>query len=575
MAKTLTTDRINNDRKGIMIMKKFSRLISILTLFVICFSFAGKAFALMPVDISTGEITLDSASYTYNASEIEPDVTLKVNDTVLVLDTDYTLSYLENTNAGTATVTAQGMGEYSGELSKDFTISAHSLNSSDISYKSTSKANPNKAPAYEVYYGNTLLKEGVDYTFSASGYDKTGVQSATLRFTGIGNFKDTKTLKANVFPNKVTSFSTTNCKTNSLDLHWASQSNDAVTGYKVYTCDKDGKNAKLYATVKTNSCTVKDRSPGSLYYFMVKAYKSSGSTTLTGDASAVYLTTSKPVTVSMKNVVKTKDKSKLVISWSKATGNGYVVQYSADKNFKKGVQTIDVPNGSTTSKTVAIPKNNADYYARVRAYRRYNNNITTIYGDFSSKISSSYSKVYASYSTKYVNNKNRTNNLKLACKAINGTIVYPGETFSFNKTVGKRTTAKGYKEAYVFTGPKSHTMGVGGGVCQVASTMFNAALLANFKIVERHQHSQRVTYCPLGRDAAIYWGSEDFKFKNNTSYPIKIVMSCSGGTIKCTYKVCYDVSPKKVKLSVSRKGKNFTLKRKVGGKTNYTAYSKY
>ena len=118
-------------------------------------------------------------------------------------------------------------------------------------------------------------------------------------------------------------------------------------------------------------------------------------------------------------------------------------------------------------------------------------------------------------------------------------------------------------------------MGVGGGVCQVASTMFNAALLANFKIVERHQHSQRVTYCPLGRDAAIYWGSEDFKFKNNTSYPIKIVMSCSGGTIKCTYKVCYDVSPKKVKLSVSRKGKNFTLKRKVGGKTNYTAYSKY
>ena len=164
MAKTLTTDRINNDRKGIMIMKKFSRLISILTLFVICFSFAGKAFALMSVDISTGEITLDSASYTYNASEIEPDVTLKVNDTVLVLDTDYTLSYLENTNAGTATVTAQGMGEYSGELSKDFTISAHSLNSSDISYKSTSKANPNKAPAYEVYYGNTLLKEGVDYT---------------------------------------------------------------------------------------------------------------------------------------------------------------------------------------------------------------------------------------------------------------------------------------------------------------------------------------------------------------------------------------------------------------------------
>ena len=188
--------------------------------------------------------------------------------------------------------------------------------------------------------------------------------------------------------------------------------------------------------------------------------------------------------------------------------------------------------------------------------------------------SSSYSNLYASYSSKYVNNKNRTTNLRLASKAIDGTVIQPGQTFSFNKVVGKRTKSRGYKEAYVFSGSGT-VMGVGGGICQVASTMFNTALLANVSIVERHQHSQRVTYVPLGRDAAIMWGSQNFRWKNNTGMPIKIKMSVKDGTISCKFYTSKEAKPKKVSLKVSQRGKNFTLRRYVGGKVNYTAKSKY
>ena len=106
--------------------------------------------------------------------------------------------------------------------------------------------------------------------------------------------------------------------------------------------------------------------------------------------------------------------------------------------------------------------------------------------------------------------------------------------------------------------------------------MYNTALLANVKITERHQHNQRVTYVPLGRDAAIYWsGNQDFKWTNNTKYSIKIRMTVSNGVITCKFYTVSNVNPKKVKLSVSKSGKNFTLKRSVSGKVNYTAKSKY
>ena len=566
-------------------MKRFNTLLIAAVMLVVCFAQPLGAYADESFDISAGSITLANDKFTYSSSEIFPEetvsvtktdaITLQQSNVVLTRDTDYTVSYSNNINAGTATITVNGINDYSGQLIKNFTINTCKITGSSVKMKYAVKSYPGTAPEYTVTFNDAQLVEGTDYTVSYSGYEKAGVKTAKAVFKGVGNFSGTKTVDFNVYPKKVSSFSTKNRTVSSLELHWASQSNDGVNAYRVYTCDKDGNNAELYKTVSTNSCVVSNQKAGSYCYFIVRAVCKENDSTISGEASKVYKTCIKPATVTMKSVTKSKDKKKLTIKWSKVAGSGYEIEYSTDKSFKKGVKKVEVSGASKKSIAVSIPKNDKVYYARVRAFRRYNDGKTTVYGAKSAKISSSYSKLYSSYTTKYVNNPNRTTNLKLACKAINGKVVYPGETFSFNATVGKRTEAKGYKEAYVFTGPNSHTMGVGGGVCQVASTMFNAALLGNFKIVERHQHSQRVTYCPLGRDAAIYWGSEDFKFKNTTNYPIKIKMSCGGGSLKCSYYVCYDVSPKKVSLSVSRNGKHFTLKRKVGGKVNYTAYSTY
>ncbi len=138
--------------------------------------------------------------------------------------------------------------------------------------------------------------------------------------------------------------------------------------------------------------------------------------------------------------------------------------------------------------------------------------------------------VLAKVDTDHVYNPNRTTNLTLACQAINGYIIRPGETFSFNKVVGERTSEKGYKGAAVYVGEETADQ-VGGGICQVASTIYYAALQADLQIVERSEHRYLVDYVPPGMDATIYWGSLDFKFKNNTDYPIRIDASVSGGQV--------------------------------------------
>ena len=119
------------------------------------------------------------------------------------------------------------------------------------------------------------------------------------------------------------------------------------------------------------------------------------------------------------------------------------------------------------------------------------------------------------------NNRNRAVNIGLASKSIDGTLLLPGETFSFNEVVGPRTTAKGYKIAHVFVAGQIQD-GTGGGICQVSTTLYNAALRANLEVLERHNHMFTVGYVPLGTDAAVSYGYADLVFKNTTSSPLKI-----------------------------------------------------
>ncbi len=139
-------------------------------------------------------------------------------------------------------------------------------------------------------------------------------------------------------------------------------------------------------------------------------------------------------------------------------------------------------------------------------------------------------------SSPYVNNANRTENLRLACEAINGKIINPGEVFSFNDTVGERTEAKGYKPATIFGGEGESTPGVGGGICQVASTIYWSALYMDLETVMREPHMYVVTYVPAGMDATIYWDSKlDYKFRNNRKNPIMIKANTDGGYVNISF----------------------------------------
>lgn len=140
----------------------------------------------------------------------------------------------------------------------------------------------------------------------------------------------------------------------------------------------------------------------------------------------------------------------------------------------------------------------------------------------------------ATTSTAYVNNANRTTNLRLAANKINGTVLMPGETFSYNTIVGERTIAAGYRNAAIYENGQV-VDGLGGGICQVSTTLYNSVLKSDLEIVERTNHMFLATYAPGGLDATVAYGSLDFKFKNNRNYPIKVVATIENGY--CTVQI--------------------------------------
>ena len=135
----------------------------------------------------------------------------------------------------------------------------------------------------------------------------------------------------------------------------------------------------------------------------------------------------------------------------------------------------------------------------------------------------------STFTTRYdVSDVDRTTNLTLACQKINGTVLLAGDTFSYNDVVGARTVAAGYKNAKIYEAGQV-VDGLGGGICQISSTLYNAALLANLEIVERRNHQFVTSYVEAGRDATVVYGSTDFKFKNTRKYPIRIVATANAG----------------------------------------------
>lgn len=177
--------------------------------------------------------------------------------------------------------------------------------------------------------------------------------------------------------------------------------------------------------------------------------------------------------------------------------------------------------------------------------------------------------------------ENRMSNIGLALKKINGTKLNPGEVFSFNETVGKRTEKAGFKLAGVIKADKSLQDGIGGGICQASSTVFNAVSLSGLEIVERYHHSFPVSYLDAGLDATVSWGGADLKFKNDRDTPIFIRSYRNGtkayveiygepvpnnGKYKLTTKVTETIKAPEPKRVEDKKGEFVT---KPGGEYEY------
>lgn len=140
-------------------------------------------------------------------------------------------------------------------------------------------------------------------------------------------------------------------------------------------------------------------------------------------------------------------------------------------------------------------------------------------------------KVKGSFTTRLLNRtRNRVNNIELAAKEINYYKLMPGEEFSFNNAIGRRTKDKGYEKAIIFVRTKTGTkeiLAYGGGICQLSTTLFNAAEKGGLEILERHRHSKKVAYVAAGKDATVSYGSADLRFRNTGLYPVMIRTSLS------------------------------------------------
>ncbi len=139
-------------------------------------------------------------------------------------------------------------------------------------------------------------------------------------------------------------------------------------------------------------------------------------------------------------------------------------------------------------------------------------------------------RVVGSYRTVVRGSEGRKDNIKVAARAINNTLVAAEDICSFNQVVGPRTKEGGFTEAPEIINGKL-SLGIGGGICQVSTTLYNALLTAKIKIVERHSHSKDVSYVPDGQDAAVAWDYLDLKFKNNFSTPILIKAAVNGSQL--------------------------------------------
>ena len=204
----------------------------------------------------------------------------------------------------------------------------------------------------------------------------------------------------------------------------------------------------------------------------------------------------------------------------------FYIKYSKNSNEESNYQTEKTARETNNSNNALNSNNNEE--------KNTSTNINS--ANKASNNSQTKEEKLIAFSTKiYSNDNNRTRNMKITTSTLDGTIVKNGETFSFCNTVGPATSDKGYLEADIYDSNGNKKKGYGGGNCQVSSTLYNAVLsVPNLTIVERHPHSNYVPYVEKDKDAAVAYGSYDFRFTNNTGNDIKILSSVTDGLVNVT-----------------------------------------
>ena len=199
---------------------------------------------------------------------------------------------------------------------------------------------------------------------------------------------------------------------------------------------------------------------------------------------------------------------------------------SKSKNNNEDNQTTGTTNTYEANKTSTNTQANTDSHTQ-------ENTVSITKNITESSPPPAPEKEIATFSTKiYTKEAARQNNIAITCNTLNGTIVKNGDTFSFCNTVGQATTSKGYQKADIFDNEGNKKKGLGGGNCQISSTLYNAVLaVPSLVVTERHTHSNYVPYIERGKDAAVAYGSYDLKFRNDSGKDVKIIAEASPDTV--------------------------------------------
>ncbi len=322
-------------------------------------------------NLGSAVVTLSAQSFTFTGKDIKPGVTVKFGNLLLVNGTDYTVSYSNNKNAGTAKVTVTGKGAYRATATKTFKITSKPAGSAKIaSVASQDYTGKAVKPALNITLSGVKLVSGKDYSVTYSSNKQPGTAKATVKFKG--NYSGSKSVSFKIALGKVKKLKAT-ASASSIKLSWGKVACDK---YRVYRYDAKTKKYKLIKTVKTTSYTDKKRSQLTKYTYRVKPIMTFNKKTLTGTSVQISQTTGLAVPSKFSLAVRNKA---IKISWGKNTkATGYKIYRAANGGSLKLVKIVK--NKNTTSWTDTSVSNNKSYVYGIISYKKTGGK--TYYSDY-------------------------------------------------------------------------------------------------------------------------------------------------------------------------------------------------